>query len=642
MEFKPDNFDKEFSLNKKKKKTNKNSRGKMPSWLMILAGAAVIGGVIAAQQPALHTASNTVTSVNVSTSQPVSVEPALFTGINDEKLDSSELEARFLSQGSQMNSQYIQPVFSDGTIQGVDMELAPLPVDENGAADTQKKANDNSSVYWIDGAPYSVKIQSEGTEQSIAKDEKASEYYWLNDRAYEVHLEPVSEPKIQAMPETEAEKIVQIGGQSYLMDMSPVIPASENTEPETKGPDQTEEASAPVIVEEQTAEPTPTIPATPVTEGSDTVTEPDQADTGKEETNASDSSAIVWLNDRAYTVTIKPQEEESTATTNTAVQPVETAETDTREENEASDTATEVPTPTEAPKQDAQTSVFTVEGKPYELQLTELDPEEDPQNRTEQPIVWLDETPLQVILNTEEASEGTDETAETGSEDRKPIEITLHPLPTDQTTALQQERFGEDYVPSSSVPTTVPTSEPTETPTPVPTATPEDTNWLVSVFNNIFGASPTQTPIPQVTVIPLTPTPTIVQPTATPITIIIMPTAAAQGPVRLDITEISAPTASDTQAKDGDLDDPALWEEDEQTASENDEPTPTNTPYKTPSSEKVDAVVVESFETPTVQPTPEELPHTGMAEGWNIPSMLGLLAGLLLVILGVRRLRSKN
>ena len=164
----------------------------------------------------------------------------------------------------------------------------------------------------------------------------------------------------------------------------------------------------------------------------------------------------------------------------------------------------------------------------------------------------------------------------------------------------------------------------------------------MNVFNNIFGASPTQTPIPQVTVIPLTPTPTAVQPTATPITIIMMPTAAAQGPVRLDITETPVPTASDTQAKDGDLDDPALWEEDEQTAPENDEPTPTNTPYKTPSSEKIEAVVVESFETPAVQPTPEELPHTGMAEGWNIPSMLGLLAGLLLVILGVRRLRSKN
>ena len=642
MEFKPDNFDKEFSLNKKKKKTNKNSRGKMPSWLMILAGAAVIGGVIAAQQPALHTASNTVTSVNVSTSQPVSVEPALFTGINDEKLDSSELEARFLSQGSQMNSQYIQPVFSDGTIQGVDMELAPLPVDENGAVDTQKEQKDNTSVYWIDGDPYAVKIQTESSEQSVSKDEKASEYYWLNDRAYEVHLEPVSEPKIQAMPETEAEKIVQIGGQSYLMDMSPVISASDNSKPETTGPDQTNEESAPVIVRERTTEPTATLPATPVTGEAETVTETETAEIGTKETCQDNSTAVVWLNDKAYTVTIKPQEEESIAAANTGAQPVETAETDTREENKASDTATEIPTPTEAPKQDAQTSVFTVEGKPYELQLTELDPEENPQNRTEQPIIWLDETPLQVVLSTDEASEGTDGTAETGSEDRKPIEITLHPLPADQTTVLQQERFGEDYVPASSVPTTVPTSEPTETPTPVPTPTPEDTNWLVSVFNNIFGANPTQTPIPQVTVIPLTPTPTIVQPTATPITIIMMPTAAAQGPVRLDITETPVPTASDTQAKDGVLDDPALWEEDEQTAPENDEPTPTNTPYKTPSSEKVDAVVVESFETPAVQSTPEELPHTGMAEGWNIPSMLGLLAGLLLVILGVRRLRTKN
>ena len=34
------------------------------------------------------------------------------------------------------------------------------------------------------------------------------------------------------------------------------------------------------------------------------------------------------------------------------------------------------------------------------------------------------------------------------------------------------------------------------------------------------------------------------------------------------------------------------------------------------------------------EPTPEELPHTGMAESWNIPSMAALLFGLLLVIIG--------
>ena len=44
------------------------------------------------------------------------------------------------------------------------------------------------------------------------------------------------------------------------------------------------------------------------------------------------------------------------------------------------------------------------------------------------------------------------------------------------------------------------------------------------------------------------------------------------------------------------------------------------------------------------QPTtePKELPHTGGLEGWNIPSLLIMLAGLLLVIIGVRRLRTKE
>lgn len=550
MEFKPDNFDKEFSFNKQKK-TKKTSQGKMPSWLMILAGAAVIGGVIAAQQPALRTENNTLATINVATSQPVSVEPALFTGINDEKLDSSELEARFLSQGSQMNTQYIQPVSSDNMIQGVDL------------------------------------------------------------------------------------------------DISSVISASETTEPETKISDPTKAASETGIIKKQSAVPTSTIPAAPVTKGSDTVTQSVQAETGKEEANSADSTAVVWLNDKAYTVTIKPQEDAAEDIANTAVQRIETTETITRNEDEAFGTATEVPTAAEAPEQNAHTSIFTVDGKPYELQLTELDPLEDSQELTEQPIVWLAETPLQVVLDTEDSSADTDETAETVSESNNPIKIVLQPLPSEQTTALQLERFGEDYVRSILEPTTEPEIEPTEEPTPVPTSTPEDTNWLVSVFNNIFGSTPTQVPTPQVTIITLTPTPTVIQPTATPITILMMPTAAAQEPVRLDITETPVPTvtaaqASDTQAKDGDLDDPALREEDEQTAPVNDEPTPTNTPYRTPSSEKIEAVVVDSFETPAVQPTPDELPHTGMAEGWNIPSMLGLLAGLLLVILGVRRLRTKN
>ena len=61
---------------------------------------------------------------------------------------------------------------------------------------------------------------------------------------------------------------------------------------------------------------------------------------------------------------------------------------------------------------------------------------------------------------------------------------------------------------------------------------------------------------------------------------------------------------------------------------------------------KLDAVVVDSFDKDPngQQPTsePKELPHTGGLEGWNIPSLLIMLAGLLLVIIGVRRLRTKE
>ena len=43
-----DNFDKEFSLNSKKKPA---VRGKVPSWIMILAGVAVMAAVVIVKQP---------------------------------------------------------------------------------------------------------------------------------------------------------------------------------------------------------------------------------------------------------------------------------------------------------------------------------------------------------------------------------------------------------------------------------------------------------------------------------------------------------------------------------------------------------------------------------------------------------------
>ena len=663
MELKPDNFDQEFSLkDKKKKKNEKDPRGKIPSWLMILAGVAVIGGIVAARQPALHTTNTAQTSITVSTSQPVSFEPAIFTGINDEKLDPSELEAHFISQGNMMNSQYIQPVFTDGTIMGIDMELAPLSVDENGDADLQITAENNADIYWIDGKPYEVKIQNEMKQSTSSQDEKASEFYFLNGQPYEVHLEPVSEAEIQALPGADAQKVVQIGTRSYLMEMTPVTSNPAPSLPEEK-------ASVPVLetnIPESPAETVPQAKKEPSSEAEAPASDP-KPETTAEISTSEDSTAVVWLDNKAYSITIKPQGEaeavsgngssednssQTAASAGTEASPAETDKGALSNENGSVPTPGTVQEPTAMPKKEQQLSVFTVEGKPYELQLTELSGDEIPSKQTTEPVVWLDETPLRVVLNAEASANSTDGTSENTPKNNQPIEVSLLPLPADQTRALQTARFGEDHAQSDNgSATAAPEQEPTEVPTPIPTAEPEESNWIVNVFHNIFGSSPTQEPTPQVTVVQLSPTPTVIQPTATPITILMMPTATAQGPVRLDVTETPAETGEQIQSKDGDLDDPALHEEDEEEKEQTTAlqvtlttplPEPTKTPAVSSSAERVEAVVVETLETPAVQETPEELPHTGMAEGWNIPSLLGLLAGLMLVIIGVRRLRSKN
>ena len=107
MDFKPDNFDNEFKMNKKTKKNGSVRKAKVPSWLLILAGVAVIGGVVAAKQPAVRTVDNTGrNSMVLPASQQITGDPAVISGVNDEQADPSELEARFASQ---TNAQYVVP-----------------------------------------------------------------------------------------------------------------------------------------------------------------------------------------------------------------------------------------------------------------------------------------------------------------------------------------------------------------------------------------------------------------------------------------------------------------------------------------------------------------------------------------------------
>ena len=84
MGFNTDNFDKEFSLNQNRKKTS--ARGKLTSWLMILAGVAVIGGVVAARQPVLRqTDAGTRTTVSMPAGQMVAGEHLVYNAVNDEQ-----------------------------------------------------------------------------------------------------------------------------------------------------------------------------------------------------------------------------------------------------------------------------------------------------------------------------------------------------------------------------------------------------------------------------------------------------------------------------------------------------------------------------------------------------------------------------
>jgi len=832
MEHKPDNFDKEFSLNNNKK-NNKKPQRRIPSWLMILAGAAVIGGVVAARQPFVRpTETGTMSSVSIQATQPVPADLTVYSGMNDQQVDSSELEARFLSKDGQ-EFQYIIPAKAEGNAQGFEMDMEPLELDENGFIILPEEKNRDASIYWVNGKPYALRLLPQEKVQSDQPAESpASSYYWLDDRAYEVQIQPVDESKITSLTDAEKGNLVRAGEQTYLLNLIPADPTAARAEQTTPVPEQSAKVQSTDIVEtaESTVEKPDATADAAVTESADS-----DKDTSEKDTEA-EAPAIVWLNDKAYSVTVKPyngpeisdetesetvlevepeedeepeiirnpgsestsepeiqnepvivlenqtmtetesvsepaqeleqqtvssesevvsepadeqeaqteaagttivsepteEQEVPTETTETVVptdiadvQEIQTESTDvvvssdltddtetlvtsepvteqnvevdaeaeveieakpetdavsaentaqpvqtdaTAPDNHESDETAVVPTvegeePTAVPtvimttentettegstesspdpQSDPQLTIFTVDGKQYALQLEEIAPEDVPEGTNGQAVIWVDETPLQVMLHTEEKPEKVDETVPSQDEAAEaPITVELNPLSSDETAALQRQRFGEDFPTATA--TAIP--QPTETPVPTatPTAQPEESNWFRDMFNNIFGSTPTQEPTPGVTIIPLTPTPTLVPPTATPIIVRVVPTTIAADPVIPTENSIS---------KDGDLDDPALWDiDDEPTAVPGDteaghtKPEEESTDVVPTATEQAELITTETTEEPTAQPspTPAELPHTGMADGWNIPSMLGLLAGLLLIIIGVRRLRVKN
>ena len=160
MGFNTDNFDKEFSLNQNRKKTS--ARGKLPSWLMILAGVAVIGGVVAARQPALRqTDTGTRTTVSMPAGQMVSGENLIYNAVNDEKVNPSELEARFLSQGDQALSQNTEPAEVIEPTPTAAENMLVLAPEQPAPADTVSETSEQT---------VSTDTENKTTEQIVATD----------------------------------------------------------------------------------------------------------------------------------------------------------------------------------------------------------------------------------------------------------------------------------------------------------------------------------------------------------------------------------------------------------------------------------------------------------------------------------------
>ena len=605
-----ENFDREFSLAGNKKHSG---TGRIPSWIMILAGAAIIAAVVIVRQPSVRQNVN-VTRASVTSQNSLTVQgsESVFSG-SDAKADPAELEARFGTKVSDYQGTAASFFINDNDLL-YSVQLDELPVDENGKLKTENSETDGA-VYWVDEKPFAVSLEpAETTNENLAELETNS-VYWIDEKPYDVTLEQVSSDEMAGMTDKELSEIVKAGDTYYRLQVSPAASSPDNE----------------LIVIDNSSAPDDGNDVTIGKSGNDDQLVPDEDPFGTEST-AETPAAIAWVNGKPYAVTVKPYDSSADA------------------DNSRPGTDKSVIPVTVIGELDKKTAVFQSEGKQYEIQAVEIDTEKYSVEGTAQPVVWIDDTPLHVTLD---------------PADSDSFNIILESVPEEEIPYLYETHFGKSYPSNEKVSDPYAGSQKTTEDTFETNAEsegePEKGNWFVNVFHNIFGGEPTATPTPQVTLIAVEPTAIPKGPTATPIVVRMAPTSTPRGPIRLDegedytggssdqkaaVPTISIPVGQVSKGDDGIEIDPALQSEDN--SGSGDEPaiiiySPSDADH---SSVSVPVTVVENKPesagnpAPTVpEPTPEELPHTGMAENWNIPSMIALLFGLLLVIIGVRRMR---
>lgn len=600
-DFKPkktaENFDKEFGLNGNKKRS---AAGKIPSWIMILAGAAIIAAVVIVKQPAIRPVVNgTKASLTSQNNLTVQGNDNVFTG-SDAKADPSELEARFGTKSGVDYQGTAASFFVTDNDLLYNVQMDELPVDENGKPQTGSGEAD-SAVYWVDEKPFAVSLEPADLTDDNISEADTSSVYMIDEKPYDVSLEKVSKEEMTKMTDKELSEIVKAGDTYYRLQVAPAASSPDYGKNVSERSEKAGDEGQPVPDDD-----------------------PFNTENGREE-----PAAIAWVNGKPYAVTVKPYNgaADSRPETGKSVVPV-----------------------TVIGELDKKTAVFQSEGKQYEIQAKEIDTEKNSVEGMAQPVVWIDETPLHVTLD----PDGNDS-----------FNIILESVPEDEMPYLYETHFGKSYYSNEKSAGTDTTGQETTEESPetneVQEGEAENGNWFVNVFHNIFGGDPTATPTPQVTLIAVEPTKVAKGPTATPIVVRMAPTSTPRGPMRLDegddssiggsdqkaaVQNTTGANGSDFRAEDGNGTG-SVQQSGEPKGSDD---MPMITIYPTSSTNRssvsVPVTIIEKTPEPAgnprrnvSEPTPEELPHTGMAESWNIPSMIALLFGLLLVIVGVRRLR---
>ena len=538
-------------------------------------------------------------------------------------------------------------------------KAAEQPLEETAVVIEEPKADEPVPEKEPTSVPAAAASTAAPTETSAEAEDSAvpaeeSEppvFARVNDKTYAVTVKPVTDEMREDDP---------FGTEDAEKEEAAVLPSEESEE---------EEETAAVVPTEIPVKETAEVPggstaadqrtaiSTPVKIADDDEIPTDNSDSKKPLDTAVPTAA-------ASAETAVPEKEDKPAPTAAAAaeptapvkedKPVPTAETVTEPTKAAAaDADVKAETPAEtpwaaaqtrteenssAPVKDERSVLFDMDGTTYELRFVETDEKdipEDAQPSEDETIIWVDETPMSLSLVSEadavqpggsapekDADEPADET----------FEVVLSSLPDEQADRLREDRFGKSITPEDIQERTEEENEDpemivkpgTET-EPQPTAEAEqEGNWLVRTFQNIFGSG--ETPVPTPTAVPFTATPAIPMPTKTPIV-------------------LSVPVDS---TQKGDLDDLALYDDDEDvtpTSTATPTATATSTATVTPTAALTEAVSEGLTDDPTAAPqtavtaTPAELPHTGAADSWDIPSLLTLFAGLLLVIIGVRRMR---